>query len=561
MIEQLRRLFSAATLREKVSYQTLEKMLSYIFNREAVFKGKVDFTGADVTGIGSSSWDGIKDKPTLFPPSPHTHEAADLDLSSKQDVLVSGTNIKTINSTSLLGSGDLVITGDVDSVNGQTGVVVLDADDIDDTATTNKFVTSTDITNLSNLSGINSGDQDLSGLLPNTHLTDFTHADIAHSNRAALDLVSGTNTGDQNLSGLVPYTGATTNVALGANTISTTSRVITPKISPASDSTTAFQVTKADGSTSVVNVDTTNGRVGIGITPTAKLHIIAPTNTEDGTRVLTINRPNGGEIAYITDQARFVTANGPGFYPCDGNGGILRAAAALFVGVNSVSATSNSNLAYVILGRPLAQSINTAVAGATTKIVDIIGTINPTSQNTIFKSLDIRPTLNQTGTASGAIIGLDYNPTTTSVLGNHYAALFRSGNVGIGTTSPTLAKLEVNGATLSQVKVEANTAGSGSPNVITAAESRSVFTNEGATALNYHTLPTAAAGLVYTFYVQDTDGIRVVANTGDTIRINTAVSAAAGYAESTTVGSSVTLAAINATEWVATSVIGTWALT
>lgn len=48
-----------------------------------------------------------------------------------------------------------------------------------------------------NLSGSNSGDQDLSGLLPNSHLTDFTHSDIAHTNRSSLDLVSGTNTGDQ----------------------------------------------------------------------------------------------------------------------------------------------------------------------------------------------------------------------------------------------------------------------------------------------------------------------------------------------------------------------------
>lgn len=49
--------------------------------------------------------------------------------------------------------------GAVDSVNGQTGVVVLDADDIDDTTTTQKFVTSADLTKLSNLSGVNTGDQ------------------------------------------------------------------------------------------------------------------------------------------------------------------------------------------------------------------------------------------------------------------------------------------------------------------------------------------------------------------------------------------------------------------
>ena len=52
--------------------------------------------------------------------------------------------------------------GSVDSVNGQTGVVVLDADDIDDSSATNKFVTASDLTKLSNTSGTNTGDQDLS---------------------------------------------------------------------------------------------------------------------------------------------------------------------------------------------------------------------------------------------------------------------------------------------------------------------------------------------------------------------------------------------------------------
>jgi len=53
--------------------------------------------------------------------------------------------------------------GAVDSVNGQTGTVVLDTDDINDTAT-NRYTTDTDITRLANTSGTNTGDQDLSGL-------------------------------------------------------------------------------------------------------------------------------------------------------------------------------------------------------------------------------------------------------------------------------------------------------------------------------------------------------------------------------------------------------------
>ena len=47
----------------------------------------------------------------------------------------------------------------VTSVNSQTGTVSLDADDISDTATTNKYVTASDITNLGNLSGTNTGDE------------------------------------------------------------------------------------------------------------------------------------------------------------------------------------------------------------------------------------------------------------------------------------------------------------------------------------------------------------------------------------------------------------------
>lgn len=46
------------------------------------------------------------------------------------------------------------IASSVDSVNGQTGTVVLDPDDLDDSLTTNKFVTATD---LSKLSGIETG--------------------------------------------------------------------------------------------------------------------------------------------------------------------------------------------------------------------------------------------------------------------------------------------------------------------------------------------------------------------------------------------------------------------
>jgi hypothetical protein len=52
------------------------------------------------------------------------------------------------------------------------------------------------------------------------------------------------------------------------------SGLVTSKIRPEADSTTAFQINKADGISNVLNVDTTNGYVGIGTTsPTAMLTI------------------------------------------------------------------------------------------------------------------------------------------------------------------------------------------------------------------------------------------------------------------------------------------------
>ena len=72
-------------------------------------------------------------------------------------------------------------------------------------------------------------------------------------------------------------TGATTGATSQAQTFTT--GVKTSNVFPATDSTTAFQVRKANGSTSVVNVDTSNSRVFIGgaTAPTAGLHLAAAT--------------------------------------------------------------------------------------------------------------------------------------------------------------------------------------------------------------------------------------------------------------------------------------------
>jgi len=69
----------------------------------------------------------------------------------------------------LADDGELTVSGGgggggaVDSVNGQTGTVLLDPDDFDDAATTHKFVSAANLTVLGNTSGTNSGDLTLSG--------------------------------------------------------------------------------------------------------------------------------------------------------------------------------------------------------------------------------------------------------------------------------------------------------------------------------------------------------------------------------------------------------------
>lgn len=70
---------------------------------------------------GTVAWADVTEKPSTFTPSAHTHLSADITdlqgkLDAKQNTLVSGTNIKTINGQDILGEGNITIeggTGDV----------------------------------------------------------------------------------------------------------------------------------------------------------------------------------------------------------------------------------------------------------------------------------------------------------------------------------------------------------------------------------------------------------------------------------------------------------------
>ncbi len=120
-----------------------------------------------------------------------------------------------------------------------------------------------------------------------------------------------------------------------------------------------------------------------------------------------------------------------------------------------------------------------------------------------------------------------------------------TGNLTVsGTISPTPA-----------VVVEATTAYS-----VLASESGTTFVNTGSAGATTFSLPTAVAGLIYTFVdnsVTAADDLFIAAAAGDTINAGTAEK---NY-ECTTdaVKQAVTIQALNDTEWEVISEVGTWA--
>jgi hypothetical protein len=105
--------------------ETTRKLVSL----EVTSDGRLKVTGSGGGGGGASAYTGLTDKASVNLPSINTPLASALStltsnvaakadaaattaaLSGKQASLVSGTNIKTINGSSILGSGDLVVSG------------------------------------------------------------------------------------------------------------------------------------------------------------------------------------------------------------------------------------------------------------------------------------------------------------------------------------------------------------------------------------------------------------------------------------------------------------------
>lgn len=114
-------------------------------------------------------------------------------------------------------------------------------------------------------------------------------------------------------SALSPYllaSGATTGATSQAQAF--TNGIITGKIYPSADSTTAIQILKADGTTNIATFNTTNGYFGLGITPTNPFHISTtstiPLNiVSSDTNTLLLRSTKTGNAA--TAQVQLQTVN------------------------------------------------------------------------------------------------------------------------------------------------------------------------------------------------------------------------------------------------------------
>lgn len=247
----------------------------------------------------------------------------------------------------------------------------------------------------------------------------------------------------------------------------------------------------------------------------------------------------------------------------DSTTGKLLQNSAVFVGDDSVVRIGSNNSNNYGALRDSGDSSGTVDIVKAANPVSVWGNLNTTQGRISAAYLsNSKSSSTSTVTISGSANALQLSNIGTVVWTNNSSSEVAPLDLGIARNSAGVARISNGssgiGALLTARSVEANTDGSGTPNALTATESWKVLTNEGATAANYHTLPTAVAGYVFTFVVQDTDGIRITANTDDTIRVIDKVTASAGYIESTTIGSGVTLIAINATEWVAHPIHGVW---
>lgn len=176
-----------------------------------------------------------------------------------------------------------------------------DADDIDDTSTTHKFVTEGDLTTLSNTSGTNTGDQDLSSYQLQPSEGAFVNGDKTH-----LDSIAAN----------ADVTNTSTVTAAGALMDSEVTNLAQVKAFDSSDYATAAQGTKADSALQDLSDDTApqlGGNLDVNgqdIVSTSNADIDLAANGT-GSVVVRGNDTSGKLVLNCENNSHGVTIKGP----------------------------------------------------------------------------------------------------------------------------------------------------------------------------------------------------------------------------------------------------------
>ncbi len=246
-------------------------------------------------------------------------------------------------------------------------------------------------------------------------------------------------------------------------------------------------------------------------------------------------------------------------------------AAAVTTGIGTGTTTGT-----VTIGGAGAQTLEIGT-GAAAKTVNV-GSTNTTSTTTInsgsggilLNKNNNQPTEIGTGTTTGAITIGGAGAQTISVGSGAAAKTVTVGSTNTTSTTTINAgsgKINLVGAVAGNgasaltgmlVSVD-NDADGKAGGDITVAMSGSTFTNALAGGAAAWVLPPAAAGLEYTFVVMAAQELRITPAAGDQINVGGSAGAAAEYFYSSTVGHSITLTAVDGTNWIAKSYTGTWA--
>jgi hypothetical protein len=223
----------------------------------------------------------------------------------------------------------------------------------------------------------------------------------------------------------------------------------TPKIYPSADSTTAVGIFKADGTTNVLNVDTTNGNVGIGTTsPTEKLEIDGNLFLNGDNDKILLGAGKDASISYDGTNMVFDSQEvGAGDFVFEnGNVGIGTTSPQVKTHIYGTAEATGTDWKNTQL------SISLAVTDKDAGIELVSSDAGTWGSALQFKQVDggtfentwqiVRQT-NGDGAGDGSL-RFGYGTSVLTDSNISLVTFLSTGNVGIGTTAPT-EKLEIDG--------------------------------------------------------------------------------------------------------------------